>query len=104
LRKLGADIRDARLRRRIPEKILAARALISRMTLYRITRGDSNVTIGSYASVLFALGLSDKLADLAAASTDAIGLALEEERLPRRVRQRRQPRTVLPAKPGTKQA
>ena len=35
LHKLGQDIRDARLRRRIPVTVMAERAGISRMTLYK---------------------------------------------------------------------
>ncbi len=42
--------------------------------------------MGSYATVLFVLGLGDRLGMVAAAETDAVGLALEEERLPKRVR------------------
>lgn len=86
LRKLGGDIRDARLRRRIPTAVLAERALISRPTLTKVERGDPTVSLGIYATVLFVLGFVDRLAELAAAETDAVGLALEEERLPQRVR------------------
>jgi transcriptional regulator with XRE-family HTH domain len=86
LRKLGQDIRDARRRRRIPVAILAERASISRMTLNRIEKGDAAVSIGSYATVLFALGLIDRLAQLADATQDTIGRELEEEHLPERIR------------------
>ena len=43
LRKVGADLRDARRRRRIPVAILAERASISRTTLSRIEKGDAGV-------------------------------------------------------------
>ncbi len=86
LRKLGHDVRDARRRRRIPMAILAARASISRMTLNKIEKGDAGVHIGNYASVLFALGLSERLADLADVTHDAVGRELEEEQLPERIR------------------
>ena len=46
--------------------------------------------MGAYASVLFALGLAERLETLAAAGQDAVGLQLEQERLPRRIRQPRQ--------------
>jgi transcriptional regulator with XRE-family HTH domain len=82
LRKLGSDIRDARLRRRIPTAVMAQRTFISRTTLVKVEKGDPGVGIGTYAAVLFALGLLDRLRDLASAKTDEIGLALEEERLP----------------------
>lgn len=86
LRKLGSDIRDARLRRRIRAVTLAERALISRTTLHRIERGDPGVSMGNYSTVLFVLGLHDGISDLADRSRDVLGLDLLEERLPRRVR------------------
>ncbi|WP_420127257.1 helix-turn-helix domain-containing protein [Longimicrobium sp.] len=86
LRKLGADMRDARRRRRIPVAVLAERALISRPTLTKVERGDPSVSLGIYATVLFVLGFASRLGDLAAVEADAVGLALEEEHLPQRVR------------------
>lgn len=86
LAKLGTDIRDARKRRRIPVRVMAERALISPTTLTKIERGDPGVAIGFYASVLFVLGLSDRLGEIVDASTDELGLALAAEELPERVR------------------
>ncbi|MDE2974213.1 MAG: helix-turn-helix domain-containing protein [Gemmatimonadota bacterium] len=86
LRKLGNDIRDARLRRRIRAATLAERALISRTTLHRIERGAGGVSMGNYATVLFVLGLHDGISELADRGRDALGLDLMEERLPQRVR------------------
>ena len=87
--KLGEDLRDARLRRRIPMALLAERASISRTTLANIEKGDPGVSIGNYARALFSLGLIDRLADLADARHDEVGLAIERERLPKRIRQRK---------------
>jgi hypothetical protein len=86
LRKLGADIRDARLRRRLPTTLAAQRAFLNRKTLSKIEKGDAGVSIGAYASLLFVLGMTDRLAELADARFDRVGLTLEEERLPKRVR------------------
>jgi len=86
LRKLGHDIRDARRRRRIPVAILAQRASISRMTLNKVEKGDPGVSLGNYAGVLFSLGMADRLADVADPRHDSVGLELEEERLPERIR------------------
>lgn len=85
LRKLGHDIKDARRRRRVPAEIVAQRASISRMTLLKIEKGESGVAIGSYATVLFVLGLTDRLAELADPRHDTVGLQLEEEHLPQRI-------------------
>jgi len=88
LRKLGQDMRDARRRRRIPAAIAAQRASISRTTLVKIEKGDPGVAIGLYATVLFVMGMEGRLGDLAAPKSDAVGLQLEEERLPQRIRTR----------------
>ena len=86
LHKLGNDIRDARRRRRIPMALLAERARVSRTTLTKVEKGDPGTSMGVYATVLFVLGMTDRLADVADACHDSVGLALEEERLPQRVR------------------
>lgn len=86
LRKVGHDIRDARRRRRLPMAIAAERASISKTTLIKVERGDAGVSIGSYATVLFVLGMTDRLADLVDPRNDAVGLRLEEEHLPQRIR------------------
>lgn len=92
LRKLGQDIRDARLRRRIPTMIMAERASISRTTLSKVEKGDPGVSLGSYATVLFVLGMADRLGDLANVKNDTVGLELDEARLPQRIRRSRAPR------------
>jgi len=101
LRKLGADIRNARLRRRIPVAVMAQRAFISRTTLVKVEKGDPGVAMGTYAAILFALGMIDKLRELASAKSDEIGLVLEEERLPKRIEIR--PRRINKAQPDSDQ-
>jgi len=64
---------------------MADRAFINRMTLYKIERGDPTVSMAAYATVLFVLGLIDRLADIADAKADEVGISLEEERLPKRI-------------------
>ena len=67
--------------------------MIAPGTLTKIERGDPGVAIGFYAAVLLVLGLADRLAEIVDASTDGLGLALESEKLPQRVRW---PRRVSP--------
>jgi transcriptional regulator with XRE-family HTH domain len=86
LRKFGQDISDGRRRRRIPVALMAERADLSRETLRKIERGDPSVALGRYAAVLFVLGLTDRLNNLADATYDTVGRMLEEENLPRRIR------------------
>jgi transcriptional regulator with XRE-family HTH domain len=92
LRKLGRDLCDARRRRRIPTTLMAERAMISRTTLHRIERGDPGVSLGNYSRVLFVLRLDERIGDLADPGKDVVGLDLEAERLPKRIRlQKRMP-------------
>ncbi len=66
---------------------VADRAGISRETLAKIQRGDPGVGIGNYAAVIFALGLGTDWMNLADITEDVVGQALDEERLPTRVRE-----------------
>ena len=91
LRKLGHDIRDARRRRRIPVALAAQRASISRTTLVKIEKGEPGVAFGIYATVLLVMGMVERLADLADPKNDAVGLQLEAEHLPQRIRGARKP-------------
>lgn len=90
LRKLGSDMRDARLRRRLSMQIVADRARTTRPTLTRVERGDPGVSMGIYCSVLNAIGLLDGISRLADVATDRVGVELEASRLPRRTRQTNQ--------------
>jgi transcriptional regulator with XRE-family HTH domain len=101
LRKLGHDIRDARRRRRIAVAIMAERASISRMTLNRVEMGEPGVSMGIYATVLFVLGMTERLADLADPRNDPVGLAIEEEHLPQRIRRKRRQKPVGPQESST---
>ncbi|MGH6951254.1 MAG: hypothetical protein ACREH4_10295 [Vitreimonas sp.] len=87
LRKLGEDISAARRRRKISVQLMAERAFVGRNTITRLEKGDPGVSIGIYATVLFVLGLTERLASLADFSADEVGQALDEQRLPTRVRE-----------------
>jgi transcriptional regulator with XRE-family HTH domain len=86
LHKLGHDISNARRRRRITIELMAERAGVSKATIGKIEKGDSTTSIGGYASILFVLGMTDRLNDLADAVHDLTGRALIDEQLPQRVR------------------
>ncbi len=89
LRKLGADIRDARRRRRLPMAVVADRAFTSRSTLQRVEAGDTNVGVGIYAGVLQALGLLDGLTQVADIRNDSVGQALASATLPKHIHLKR---------------
>ena len=69
--------------------LLAERAKISRVTLSKIEQGDPSVAIKFYASVLQMLGLLKNLEEVAAAKNDGVGVIIEEENLPQRIRLKR---------------
>jgi transcriptional regulator with XRE-family HTH domain len=99
LAKLGEDIRNARRRRRIQTQVMAERASISRSTLHKVERGEAGVGMGIYATVLFVLGMLDRLSQIADATQDRMGMDLEEEILPQRIRYpkaSRKARTIPP--------
>lgn len=91
LRKFGRDIKDARRRRRISVAVMAERASISRVTLNKIEKGEPGVSFGSYAMVLFVLGLTEKLTEVVDIKHDEVGLELVE--LPKRIRKKRTPKS-----------
>ena len=89
LRKLGRDLAVARRKRGISTDDMAARLVVSRDTLWRLERGDPKVAIGTLATAAFILQLQERLGDLAEPGEDALGLNLDEERLPKRIRRAR---------------
>jgi transcriptional regulator with XRE-family HTH domain len=66
--------------------LMAERAGIAVNTLAKIERGDGSSSLAACASVLFVLGLTNRLSELADPSEDLTGIMLETERLPKRVR------------------
>jgi hypothetical protein len=68
------------------DSVTAERAFITRVTFYKIERGEPTVSLGAYAVVLFILGLTQRIGELADARSDERGLQLEEEQLPKRIR------------------
>src|SRR5262245_11405652 len=93
LAQLGKDLRAARLRRRMAAADLAVRAGTSLSTIVRLEKGDPGVGIGTFADVLVALGLIQRLGDLVDIRNDELGLALTSERAPRRAPAARTRRT-----------
>ena len=71
--------------------MMAERTCLAKSTYARIEKGDPAVGMGAYAMTLFVLGFGGILGDLMDARRDEVGLLLDEERLPKRVRVKKLP-------------
>ncbi|HKU14909.1 MAG TPA: helix-turn-helix domain-containing protein [Steroidobacteraceae bacterium] len=87
--KLGEDVSRARRRRRLSRSSLAERSGVSEATLKRLEKGDGSVALENVARALHVFGELSRLEKLLDSGVDELGLALMDEQLPKRVRQRR---------------
>jgi transcriptional regulator with XRE-family HTH domain len=94
LSKFGRDLAIARRKRNLTTEMMAERTGVSKNTYLRVEKGDPTVSFAAYAMALFVLGFGDVFSDLIDASKDEIGLALDEERLPKRVRVKKESSAV----------
>lgn len=88
LEGMGENIKLARLRRKLTTEQIAERAGISRSTLWQVEKGLPSVSLGTYAQVLFVLGLENDLQLIA--KDDVLGRKLQDAELSVR---RRAPKT-----------
>ena len=86
LKKLGADISAARKRRSITQARLAEGAGINVSTVRRLEAGDHGISLGVLAMVLVVLGETSRLGKLIDVAQDDVGLLLDTQNLPQRVR------------------
>lgn len=91
LKKFGADIRIARLKRGFTVEMMAQRIGIHRSTYSRMEKGDPMVGLGTYAIALFSLGFGTPFVDLIDQRNDDTGLLLDLEKLPKRIRPKKNP-------------
>lgn len=83
---LGERLRLARLRRGFSADIVAERAGLSRVTLFRAEKGEPAVTLGSYLKILGVLHLEHDLENIA--RDDILGRRLQDLALPQKRKQR----------------
>lgn len=79
LSSMGANIKLARLRRKLSAQQIAERANISRASLWQVEKGSPAVSMGIYCQVLFVLDLEKDLLKIAA--DDVAGKKLMEDQL-----------------------
>lgn len=77
LKTMGKQIKFARLRRSLSAELVAERAGISRVSLWKIEKGDPSVAMGIYAAVLRTLNNLDKDL-LLVAKNDEMGRQLQD--------------------------
>jgi transcriptional regulator with XRE-family HTH domain len=94
LKKFGADIRIARLKRGFTVNMMAERIGIHRTTYAKIEKGDPMVGVGLYAAALFVLGFGTPLGALVDQRSDDTGLLLNLELLPKRIRPKKTPQAL----------
>lgn len=76
IRRLGADLRTARLRRNLTLDDVAAKIGIGRRAVADAERGKPTTTIVTYVALLWAYGLLEDLSGLADPNKDAEGMTL----------------------------
>lgn len=84
--QLGRDIALARRRRKLSQKLMAERMLVSVQTLQRLEAGDPTVGLAVLASALHVFGMTDRLAALVTPDSDRAGISEDISRLPQRTR------------------
>ncbi|MEX2540470.1 MAG: helix-turn-helix domain-containing protein [Trueperaceae bacterium] len=85
-RRLGSNIRTARLRRQIRQEDLAKQAGITAPTLRKVEEGYLGTGLGAYIATLWALGLEEEVARIADPAHDLEGQTLEAAARGERVR------------------
>jgi DNA-binding XRE family transcriptional regulator len=94
LTKFGADLAMARRKRHLTTAMMSERLGVAKSTYVRVEKGDPTVSMGAYAMALFVLGFGDAFAELVDASRDEQGLLLDAQRVPKRVRSRKEPSSL----------
>jgi len=91
LAKLGTDIATARRKRNLTALMMAERIGAAKTTYLKVEKGEPSVSMGVYAMALFVLGLGEAIGDIVDPRRDDIGLLLDVDRLPKRVRPKKAP-------------
>lgn len=83
LKRLGRNIRIARLRRKLSREELAERIGLSRYVLADIEKGKPTTAIAAYLGALWVLGLIRDMQEVADPDHDQEGRILERARSPK---------------------
>ena len=86
LKRLGADLRTARLRRNVTLAEVAQKVGASREAIAEAERGKPSTSAAIYAALFWAYGLTDRLAGSADPASDEEGVRLAGRQARRRAR------------------
>lgn len=89
LRSLGANLKTARIRRRMSIKDFAVRTGVSERTVMRLEKGDDGVSIGTLTMACLVLGEICRVAQFLDPGSDDMGLLLDRDALPKRIDRKR---------------
>lgn len=89
LKRLGRNIRTARLRRQLRIEDVAEKMGASRYTVADLEKGKPGTSAAAYLGALWALGLLEQVHEVADPDRDEEGKALESARQPKSAPRRR---------------
>ena len=79
LKVMGENIKLARKRRKLTQKLISERTGLSRVTLGKIEKGEGSVSIGHYQVVLAVLNLENDFSKVA--QDDELGRKIQDAKL-----------------------
>lgn len=85
LKRMGANIKTARQKRRISITDFAKRIGVSKNTVISLEKGEAGVSVGTLTMACLVLGEVDRIADLLEVNSDETGLMLDKQSLPKRI-------------------
>ncbi|MDR1911255.1 MAG: helix-turn-helix domain-containing protein [Helicobacteraceae bacterium] len=86
LKRLGQNLRTARLRRRLTQAQLSEKIGVGTRAISDAEKGKPTTAVSTYMALFWAFDLLDNIKDAADPLKDAEGLRLEALRAPRRAR------------------
>jgi len=89
--QLGRNLRLARKRRRKTIEEVAAMVGVSVATIKRVESGEPSVKFGIYLAIVEVFQLTDSIR-FAEPESDAIGMTMEKQRMPQRIRKKKDSR------------
>jgi transcriptional regulator with XRE-family HTH domain len=88
IKRLGTDLKTARIKRHLRRADVAEASGLSASTIQRLESGDPGVSLGTLCAVLHVIGELGRIQSLIDVADDKTGLVIDKTRLPKRVRRK----------------